>query len=118
MVQNVQFQYFSEEKERFPRQPSDFQVEYKKTRFIDVLANAGGPTRFADTTQIKILSETEAPMTINLVEYTKSPHTYDIPHMKTGDVVFVPEKANVSEKSWLKITEDRSIKIIGAVKTR
>lgn len=27
--QNVQFQYFSEEKERFPRQPSDFQVEYK-----------------------------------------------------------------------------------------
>ncbi|KJG00010.1 SLBB domain-containing protein [Photobacterium angustum] len=87
----------------------------KKTRFIDVLANAGGPTRFADTTQIKILSETEAPMTINLVEYTKSPHTYDIPHMKTGDVVFVPEKATVSEKSWLKITEDRSIKIIGAV---
>ena len=29
LVQNVQFQYFSEEKERFPRQPSDFQVEYK-----------------------------------------------------------------------------------------
>ena len=29
LAQNVQFQYFSEEKERFPRQPSDFQVEYK-----------------------------------------------------------------------------------------
>ncbi|WP_318514552.1 SLBB domain-containing protein [Photobacterium leiognathi] len=87
----------------------------KKTKFIDVLANAGGPTRFADTTQIKILSETEAPVIINLVQYTKSPQNYDIPLMKTGDVIFVPEKTTVNEKSWLKITEDRSIKIIGAI---
>lgn len=41
------------------------------TGFIDVLANAGGPTRFADTTQIKLLSSTKAAMTINLVKYTR-----------------------------------------------
>lgn len=87
----------------------------KTTKFIDVLANAGGPTRFADTTQIKILSETEAPITVNLVEYTKSPQDYDIPLMKTGDVIFIPEKTTVNVKSWLKITDDRSIKIIGAI---
>ncbi|WP_170114913.1 SLBB domain-containing protein [Photobacterium rosenbergii] len=85
------------------------------TGFIDVLANAGGPTRFADTTQIKLLSSTKAAMTINLVKYTQAPALYPLPDMMPGDVIFIPEKIDFNEKSWLKVTNDRAIKIIGAV---
>lgn len=88
----------------------------KKTKFIDLLANAGGPTRYADTTQIKILRTSGAPIDVNLVEYVKAPDQYDIPFMETGDVIFIPEKTNEPGGSWLKVTEDRAIKIIGAVK--
>ncbi|PSV45828.1 SLBB domain-containing protein [Photobacterium indicum] len=85
------------------------------TSFIDVLANAGGPTRFADTTNIKILSNTKAPIAINLVEYAQNPAQYTLPAMSPGDVVFIPEKVDLNEKSWLKVTNDRAIKIMGAV---
>ncbi|WP_299016416.1 SLBB domain-containing protein [uncultured Photobacterium sp.] len=85
------------------------------TGFIDVLANAGGPTRFADTTHIKLLSTSKPAVTINLVEYTRSPDNFPLPGIEPGDVIFIPEKTDVNEKSWLKITNDRAIKIIGAV---
>lgn len=35
--------------------------------------------------------------------------------MMPGDVIFIPEKIDFNEKSWLKVTNDRAIKIIGAV---
>ncbi|OAN16821.1 sugar ABC transporter substrate-binding protein [Photobacterium jeanii] len=85
------------------------------TGFIDVLANAGGPTRFADTTQIKLLSNTKPAIAINLVKYTQAPDKYPLPAMMPGDVIFIPEKIDFNEKSWLKVTNDRAIKIIGAV---
>lgn len=85
------------------------------TGFIDVLANAGGPTRFADTTHIKLLSNIKAPVSINLVEYTRKPSQYPLPPIQPGDVIFIPEKIDFNEKSWLKVTNERAIKIIGAV---
>ncbi|MCG7584541.1 SLBB domain-containing protein [Photobacterium sp. OFAV2-7] len=85
------------------------------TGFIDVLANAGGPTRFADTTHIKLLSNVNAPLSINLVEYTRAPGQNTLPPIEPGDVIFVPEKIDFNEKSWLKVTNDRAIKIIGAI---
>ncbi|PSW19162.1 sugar ABC transporter substrate-binding protein [Photobacterium sanctipauli] len=85
------------------------------TGFVDVLANAGGPTRFADTTQIKLLRAAGAPIALNLVTYTQNPASYSLPDIAPGDVIFVPEKIDFNEKSWLKVTGDRAIKIIGAV---
>ncbi|MCW8332057.1 SLBB domain-containing protein [Photobacterium sp. SDRW27] len=85
------------------------------TGFIDVLANAGGPTRFADTTHIKLLSNVNPPLSINLVEFTREPSRFPLPDIDPGDVIFVPEKIDFNEKSWLKVTNDRAIKIIGAV---
>ncbi|MGF1713368.1 SLBB domain-containing protein [Photobacterium chitinilyticum] len=85
------------------------------TGFIDVLANAGGPTRFAETTHIKLLSNVNAPISINLIEYTQNPGQYPLPPIQPGDVIFIPEKIDFNEKSWLKVTNDRAIKIIGAV---
>ncbi len=62
------------------------------TGFIDVLANAGGPTRFAETTHIKLLSNVNAPISINLVEYTQNPGQSPLPPIQPGDVIFIPEK--------------------------
>ena len=87
----------------------------KSAGFVDVLANAGGPTRFADTTQIRILKKSRPSVVINLVEYTKSPQKFRLPILNPGDVIFVPEKTDMNEKSWLKITNDRAIRILGAV---
>ncbi|HIF9182563.1 TPA: SLBB domain-containing protein [Photobacterium damselae] len=87
-----------------------------ETSFIDALANAGGPTRFADTTNIRLLRTTKPPITINLVTYTKNPQSITLPPLESGDAIFVPEKLDLNEKSWLKVTDDRAIKIIGAVK--
>ncbi len=83
--------------------------------FIDVLANAGGPTRFADTTQIRVLKESGPSSLVNLVQYSLNPSQYRLPDLEPGDVIFVPEKVDFNEKSWLKVTGDRAIKIIGAV---
>ncbi|WP_087025890.1 SLBB domain-containing protein [Thaumasiovibrio subtropicus] len=83
--------------------------------FVDVLANAGGPTRFADTTQIRVLREAGDSFLINLVQFSQDPRRYPLPDLRPGDVIFVPEKIDFNEKSWLKVTGDRAIKIIGAV---
>lgn len=88
----------------------------KAVNFVDILANAGGPTRFSDTTQIRILRKTKSSLTINLVEYTRTPEKFSLPMLESGDVIFVPEKTDLNEKSWLKITQDRAIRILGAVK--
>ncbi|MCG7499919.1 SLBB domain-containing protein [Vibrio sp. Of7-15] len=82
---------------------------------IDVLANAGGPTRFADTTQIQILRSDSPKIIVDLVQYSTNPKNYVLPHLQAGDAIFIPEKANVNESSWLKVTGDRAIKIIGSV---
>ncbi|MEJ2763093.1 SLBB domain-containing protein [Photobacterium sp. MCCC 1A19761] len=83
--------------------------------FMDVLANAGGPTRFADTTQIRVLRENGPALLVNLVHYSQNPARHPLPDLRPGDVIFVPEKIDFNEKSWLKVTNDRAIKIIGAV---
>nr|WP_086940447.1 SLBB domain-containing protein [Thaumasiovibrio occultus] len=83
--------------------------------FVDVLANAGGPTRFADTTQIRVLRESGASLHVDLVQFSANPALHPLPDIGTGDVIFVPEKIDFNENSWLKVTGDRAIRIIGAV---
>ncbi len=87
----------------------------KEVNFVDVLANAGGPTRFADTTQIRILKKNQPSELLNLVEYTKNPENFKIPQLNSGDVIFIPEKNDQDSGSWLKVTQDRAIRILGAV---
>ncbi|CAH0534504.1 hypothetical protein VST7929_02447 [Vibrio stylophorae] len=90
--------------------------ESSGANFLDLLANAGGPTRYADTTKIKVFRDNGAPIDINLVTIANKPNvSAHLPKLNPGDVLFVPEKTDVNEKSWLKISPDQAIKIIGAV---
>ncbi|MDE3273447.1 SLBB domain-containing protein [Pseudoalteromonas sp. G4] len=83
--------------------------------FLDILANAGGPTRFAETRQIKILTPAGSNVLFDLQAYSEGYSTVSIPKIAPGDVIFVPEKTDLNEKSWLKVAPTRAVKIMGAI---
>lgn len=83
--------------------------------FLDILANAGGPTRFAETRQIRILTPAGDNILFDLQGYSEGIVSAEIPLLNPGDVIFVPEKTDLNEKSWLKVPPSRAIKIIGAI---
>ena len=82
--------------------------------FIDILANAGGPTRFADTRQVRILKADGTVVMFDMVAFTES-QSNALPQIAAGDAIFVPEKTDTDQPSWLKITPDRAVHMIGAV---
>lgn len=81
--------------------------------FMDILANAGGPTRYADTSSIRVLRKTGEVIKFNFDEYSegrlKSP-----PRVYRGDSILVPQKTG-EDQGWLKFKSDQTVKIIGAV---
>jgi protein involved in polysaccharide export with SLBB domain len=83
--------------------------------FLDILANSGGPTRFAETRQIRILRQDGSVDPFDLSAYTEGTSSASLPVIGAGDAVFVPEKTDMNEKSWLKVAPNRAIRIIGAV---
>jgi protein involved in polysaccharide export with SLBB domain len=87
----------------------------KEVSFMDILANAGGPTRYAETRQIKILTKAGESKQFDLLAYTEGFTDQKLPLINPGDVIFVPEKTDINEKSWLKVSPKRAIKIIGAM---
>lgn len=88
----------------------------KGTKFFDILANAGGPTRFAESRKIRIIRTSGKVDSFDLQAFTEGRKKADVPAVFPGDAVFVPEKTDMIEESWLKISPNNSIRIIGAVK--
>jgi protein involved in polysaccharide export with SLBB domain len=84
--------------------------------FFDILANAGGPTRWAESRKIRIIRGSGKVDAFDLQAYTEGLTEVTVPKVYPGDAIFVPEKTDMNEKSWLKITPDRAIRVIGAVK--
>lgn len=82
--------------------------------FIDILANSGGPTRFAETRQIRLLKADGKVVLVDLPMFTEGKGG-KLPDVSAGDAIFVPEKTDAKEPSWLKVAPDRAIKLMGAV---
>ncbi|WP_435532880.1 SLBB domain-containing protein [Vibrio marisflavi] len=83
--------------------------------FMDILANAGGPTRFAESRQIRVLKADGKVIKFDLTAYTEGLDGSAPPNIQAGDAIFVPEKTDMNEKSWLKISPDRAVSVIGEV---
>jgi len=96
------------------KQPGGYETNNQVT-FLDILANAGGPTRWAETRHITVLRPSGERVLFDLLAYTEGLKAVAIPDVGPGDVIFVPEKTDVNEKSWLKVPPKRAVKIIGAV---
>ncbi len=86
----------------------------KGATFMDVLANAGGPTRFAESRQIKIIKSDGTVTPFDMTAYADGRVTH-IPSIGPGDAIFIPEKTDMNEKSWLKISPNRAVNVIGEV---
>ena len=83
--------------------------------FMDILANAGGPTRFAESRQIRIIKGSGKVVPFDLSGFTESSVPSKPPVIDPGDAIFVPEKTDMNEKSWLKVTPQRAVRVIGEV---
>lgn len=83
--------------------------------FYDLLATAGGPTRFAETRQIRIIRANGQVQPFDLQSYVDSQGQGKMPTIQPGDAILVPEKTDMNEKSWLKVHPNRAVRIIGAV---
>lgn len=87
----------------------------EKASFMDILANAGGPTRYAESRQIRIIRAGGEVTRFDMAGYTEGTTKGSPPAIRPGDAIFVPEKTDMNEKSWLKITPDRAVRVIGEV---
>ena len=96
--------------------PGAFEVR-PGTGFLDILANSGGPTRFADPRNIRILRAHGGVEAMDLSAYSEGGGRGTLPQVRPGDAIFVPEKTQGSEQaSWLRTPPQRSVRVIGAVK--
>lgn len=87
----------------------------KNASFMDILANAGGPTRFAESRQIRLIKADGQVVKFDLTAFTEGISSRPPPHIEPGDAIFVPEKTDMNEKSWLKISPDRAVNVMGEV---
>lgn len=87
----------------------------KNASFMDILANAGGPTRYAESRQIRVIKANGTVVKFDLTAFTEGLSGRTPPKISAGDAIFVPEKTDMNEKSWLKISPNRAVSIIGEV---
>lgn len=93
--------------------PGAFEAD-NSVSFLDILANAGGPTRFAETRQIRVIRHNGEVVPFDLQKFTDG-GTTELPQVTPGDAIFVPEKTDINEKSWLKVPPSRAVKVMGEV---
>ena len=93
--------------------PGAFETR-KGASFIDILANAGGPTRWADTRQVRIIRADGRIEQVDLLKFTDGSGG-QLPPVKAGDAIFIPEKSDTQEPSWLKVSPSRAVQVLGAL---
>lgn len=94
--------------------PGAFETK-PNTGFMDILANAGGPTRYAESRQIRVIKADGEVQKFDLAGYTEGTIDQTLPMIGPGDAIFVPEKTDMNEKSWLKVAPDRAVRVMGEV---
>ncbi|EDP60100.1 SLBB domain-containing protein [Vibrio sp. AND4] len=87
----------------------------KGASFMDILANAGGPTRFAESRQIRVIKADGDVINFDLTAHTEGLSKQRVPVVGPGDAIFVPEKTDMNEKSWLKVAPSRAVAVMGEV---
>lgn len=87
----------------------------KGASFMDILANAGGPTRFAESRQIRVIKADGGVINFDLTAHTEGLSNQRVPAVDPGDAIFVPEKTDMNEKSWLKVAPSRAVAVMGEV---
>lgn len=87
----------------------------KNSTFLDALANAGGPNQYAETRKIRLISKTGAIQFFDMQAFTEGLGNAKLPLIMGGDMIYLPTKTDLNEKSWLQIAPNHAVKVIGAV---
>lgn len=87
----------------------------KNATFLDALANAGGPDHYAETRKIRLISKTGTIQYFDMQAYTEGLEGGKLPQLSGGDVIYIPIKTDLNEKSWLQVSPNHAVKVIGAV---
>ena len=61
----------------------------KGASFMDILANAGGPTRFAESRQIRVIKADGGVISFDLTSHTEGLSNQRVPAVGPGDAIFV-----------------------------
>ena len=86
--------------------------------FFDIIANAGGPTRFAETRQVRIIRADGRQVELFDLGGFIERGGGNPPDIKPGDAIFIPEKANEGQTaSWLRVPTSRAVRVLGAVRS-
>ena len=96
------------------QKPGSFETG-NNVSFLDVLASAGGPNRYADTRSVRILRANGEVEPFNLMGYAEG-SGQKLPDIMPGDAIFIPEKGEEEDQSWLKLTTDKAVQLLGAIK--
>ena len=99
--------------------PGAFEMGEHAT-FFDVFANSGGPTRYAETRQVRIIRSGGRVNSFDLSAFTNGSGGTP-PEVRGGDAIFVPEKLDGEngnqQNSWLRTPPDQAVRVMGAVRT-
>ncbi|NMV21604.1 sugar ABC transporter substrate-binding protein, partial [Vibrio parahaemolyticus] len=75
----------------------------------------GGPTRYAESRQIRVIKSDGKVIKFDLTAHTEGLSSARPPNVGPGDAIFVPEKTDFNEKSWLKVAPSRAVAVMGEV---
>jgi len=88
---------------------------HKNMSFLDILTAANGPTSTADLRNVRI-SHRGLPGSkvtqLNLGQYFATGDEKLLPKVRTGDVIFVPDRTN---KDWFDDSKESTVRVLGAV---
>jgi protein involved in polysaccharide export with SLBB domain len=87
----------------------------KNTNFMDALATAGGPDHYAESRKIRLIRQNGVVEYFDMQAFVDAKNPVKIPEIRAGDVIYIPIKTDLNEKSWLSINPNRAVKIIGGV---
>ncbi len=80
--------------------------------FLDILSHAGGVKGQGDSKKVSIISNDKV-VSFDLDHYFRKGG--EVPHVQTGDVIFIPQLQNGNSTSWTHLASNRVIHILGEV---
>lgn len=83
--------------------------------FMDILANAGGPTRYAESRQIRVIKADGQVIKFDLTAHTEGALFRGATKSERRRRDIRTGKTDFNEKSWLKVAPSRAVAVMGEV---
>jgi protein involved in polysaccharide export with SLBB domain len=86
----------------------------EKLSFLDIISAADGPTPQADLLNIRVSHRGEGRdrvTKVNLAAFFETGDDRLLPHVRPGDVIFVPDRS----RNWLEVSPGSTVRLLGAI---